>query len=174
MMRYIIAALLFITASAFTVVSLKPVDSDEAVTFTIKNFGINTNGELKGLKGIIQWDEANPAASSFNITADVNTINTGISSRDTHLKKTEYFNVATYPVITFKSTAVTSSQVTGSLSIKGVTKNISFPYTVSASGNGYVFKGNFSINRQDYGVGGGSAVLSSTVNVQLNVKAEKQ
>ena len=127
-MKYLLAVLLFITASAFTAVSLKPVDADEAVTFTIKNFGLNTDGELKGLKGSIQWDAANPAASSFNITVDVHTINTGIESRDKHLKKKEYFDADTYPVISFKSTAVTTAQVTGSLSIKGITKIISFPF----------------------------------------------
>ena len=161
-----------VTAMAFTSSELKPVDANEAVTFTIKNFGINTNGELKGIRGTIKWDAANPAASVFNITVDANTINTGIDMRDNHLRKDEYLDVEKYPSISFVSTAVTANNVKGDLTIKGVTKQISFPFTVNLSASGYVFEGSFSINRRDFGVGGGSVSLSNNVNVNLKVQAK--
>jgi polyisoprenoid-binding protein YceI len=162
-----IAFLLF----AFTVVNLKPVDGDDSVTFTIKNFGINTKGSFKGLKGSIKWDPANPTNSSFNVSVDVNTINTGIEMRDNDLKKESYFNVAKYPTITFASTVVTATNVTANLTIKGTTKQIDVPYTVTPSGNGYLFEGKFQVNRRDFGVGGGSFTLSDRVEVQLKVLA---
>src|SRR5689334_7577370 len=102
--------LLFAFASAllisFTVLDLKPVDTDGSVTFTTKNFGVNTKGEFKGLKGTIRWDSANLANSSFNVSVDVNTINTGIDMRDNDLKKETYFNAEKYPTINFVSTVV--------------------------------------------------------------------
>ncbi len=150
---------------------LKPVDNDGAVTFTIKNFGLTANGSFKGLKGQINWDAENPAASIFDITVDVNTINTGIDARDSHLRKEDYFNAAAYPVIRFTSTAVNSSNITGNLTIKGVTKKISFPFTVKPSAGGYLFQGSFEISRKDFGVGGGSAVLSDNANVSLKIQA---
>ena len=143
-----------IVVMSFTSSDLKPVDANEAVTFAIKNFGINTNGEFKGLKGIIKWDASNPSASVFNVTVDANTINTDIDMRDSHLKKEEYFNTEKYPTINFVSTAVTANNVTGNLTIKGVTKQISFPFTVKPSAGGYLFEGSFEINRRDFGVGG--------------------
>jgi len=157
---------------SFTVVNLKPVDAENAVTFTIKNFGINTNGEIRGLKGSIKWDAANPSASSFNVTADVATISTGIEMRDNHLKKEEYFDAEKYPTISFVSTAVTAGNVTGNLTIKGVTKNISFPFTATASNGGFIFEGEFMINRKDFGVGSSSMSLSNNVTVHLKVQAK--
>lgn len=155
---------------SFAVKEMKPADQDGSVTFTIKNFGINTGGELKGLKGAVKWDAGNPSASSFNVSVDVNTISTGISARDSHLRQVEYFDAEKYPTISFTSTTVTANNVTGNLTIKGVTKPVSFPFTVKPSGSGYLFEGKFSISRKDFGVGGGSMVLSNEVNVSLKVQ----
>jgi polyisoprenoid-binding protein YceI len=161
-----------VVVMSFTSSDLKPVDASEAVTFAIKNFGINTNGEFKGLKGTIKWDPSNPSASVFNVTVDANTINTDIDMRDDHLRKEEYFNTEKYPTINFVSTAVTANNVTGNLTIKGVTKQISFPFTVKPSAGGYLFEGSFEINRKDFGVGGSSVSLSNNVTVNLKVQAK--
>ncbi len=156
---------------AFTLVNLKPVDSEDAVTFVIKNFGINTGGSINGLKGDIKWDAANPAASQISASVDVNTLNTNIDMRDKDLKEEKYFNLPKYPTINFVSTAVSATSITGNLTIKGTTKSITFPITVTPSGAGYLMQGNFTINRQDYGVGGGSMVLANDVKVTLKVQA---
>jgi len=155
----------------------KPVDEKSDVKFVIKNFGLNTSGSLNGLKGTISFDPSNPGASSFNVTIDANTINTGSDARDSHLKKEEYFDVGKYPAINFISTTITKDQngyaVTGNLTIKGVTKSITFPFTVENQENGIQLNGEFNINRLDFGVGGNSAVLSDNVNVSLKVFANK-
>jgi polyisoprenoid-binding protein YceI len=173
--RWAIALCCFIMLSSFALLALRPVDSDNAITFVIKNFGINTKGELKGLKGNIQWNEENPAASTINVSADVNTINTGIDGRDSHLKKEEYFDADKYPVLSFVSTGITpgngSYTANGSLTIKGVTKTIAFPFTATKTANGYLFSGSFTINRIDYGVGKSSMVLGDDVDVALKVQA---
>jgi polyisoprenoid-binding protein YceI len=174
-MKSILVVTAFTFLSAFTVINLKPADNEGAVTFTIKNFGINTKGSFRGLQGSINWDAANPSASSFNVSADAKTINTSIDARDKELKEEAYFNADKYPVITFTSTQITGSNgnyhVTGNLSMKGITKTISFPFTVTSSGGGYLFKGEFTINRLDYNIGGNSMVLSDNVDVNLNVQA---
>jgi polyisoprenoid-binding protein YceI len=156
---------------AFTVVDLKPVDADDSVTFMIKNFGISTKGSFSGLKGTIKWDATNPSNSSFNVSVDANTINTGIDMRDNDLRKERYFNVAKYPTINFVSTAVNATTVTGNLTIKGITKQVNIPYTVKPSGNGYLFEGKFPLNRRDFDVGGSSFTLSDDLEVQLKVLA---
>jgi polyisoprenoid-binding protein YceI len=171
-MKKYILALVPALLMAFVLIDLKPVDADNSVTFIIKNFGVNTKGEFKGLKGTIKWDAANPANSSFNVSVDVNTINTGIDLRDNDLKKETYFNAEKYPTINFVSTTVNGDNVTGNLTIKGVTKEISIPFAVTPAGSGYLFEGKFSLNRKDFGVGGGSFVLSDHVDVTLKVQAQ--
>ena len=155
----------------------KPVDDKSEIKFVIKNFGLNTNGDLKGLKGAIKFDSQNLSSSAFNVSVDVNTINTGIDSRDSHLKKEEYFDAGRYPTISFVSTAITKTgndyTVSGHLIIKGVDRTISFPFTVESNGDALVFSASFSIDRKDFNVGGSSAVLSNTVNVNLKVFAVK-
>jgi len=103
---------------------------------------------------------------------DVNTISTGIEMRDNDLKKESYFNAEKYPTINFVSTAVNSGNVTGNITIKGVTKQINIPFTATAAGKGYLFEGKFSLNRKDFGVGGGSVVLSDHVDITLKVQAQ--
>jgi polyisoprenoid-binding protein YceI len=171
--------LVFLIACLYSVKAqqYKPIDSKSEITFTIRNFGINTSGSLTGLKGTIKFNPSDLPSSSFNASADVNTINTGIDARDNHLKKEEYFNTEKFATINFVSTNITKNQsdysVTGNLTIKGVTKSITFPFTVQTQDNGLLFNGSFSINRKDFGVGGSSAVLSNTVNVNLKVFAIK-
>src|SRR5947209_6346289 len=124
---------------------LIPVDEASSVTFSIKNFGINANGSLKGLKGSITFSRVNPSVSLFNVNVDAATISTGIAARDNHLKKEEYFNVQQYPLISFTSTKVIDKgdkknyAVQGRLMIKGISKEISFPFVVSEQANGFLF-----------------------------------
>jgi len=172
MKKFILPLIAISALFAFTTVNLNPVDTEDAVTFVIKNFGINTKGSLAGLKGSIKWDASNPAASQINATVDVNTLNTNIEMRDKELKEATYFNYEKYKTISFASTAVSATSVTGNLTIKGVTKQITFPITVTPSGKGYLFEGTFTINRLDYGVGGGSMVLSDKVEVTLKVQTK--
>ena len=181
-MSRIILCLSFLAIS-FAAVSqkYKPVDDGSKVHFEIKNFRINTGGDLSGLAGDINFVSGNVADCSFNVSASVNTIDTDNGSRDKHLKSSEYFDAEKYPVITLKSTKIyptnkTSSgwyQFTGTLTMHGVTKPIAFPFRATAKGIDYLFVGGFTLNRLDYGVGKNSSVLSNTVKVSISVLAKK-
>jgi polyisoprenoid-binding protein YceI len=157
---------------------LSPVDADSRVHFVIKNFAIKTGGDFSGLKGSIKFDPANYAASSFDVTVDANTIDTDNSSRDGHLRKAEYFDVSTYKTLHFKSTKVVLSSISGrffiygNLTIKGVTKPVEFGFGATPKNGGYVFDGEFTINRRDFGVGGSSISLSDNLTVSLSVFAK--
>jgi polyisoprenoid-binding protein YceI len=172
-------SLTFLFAGLFTVKAqqYKPVDDKSEVKFTIKNFGINTPGSLNGLKGSIKFNPSDLVSSSFNVSVDVNTVNTGVDARDSHIKKEEYFNAEKFPVISFSSIKIIKEQdsysVTGNLTIKGVTRSISFPFTVQNRDNGLIFSGSFTIDRKDFGVGGSSAVLGNNVDVSLKVFSVK-
>jgi polyisoprenoid-binding protein YceI len=171
-------ALLFLAAAAF---SQKYTATDEGskVHFVIKNFGIKTGGDFTGLKGTIVFDPKAVNTSQFNVSVNSNTINTDNSARDKHLRKSEYFDVEKYQVITYVSTKITESTVAGrffvigNLTIKGVTKVVQFGFSATPTATGYSFKGEFEINRRDYGIGGSSVSMADNLKVQLNIAAKK-
>lgn len=156
-----------------------PVDADSKVHFVIKNFGIRVGGDFSGLKGTIKFDPASFGSSVFDVTVDANTVDTDNSSRDGHLRKEDYFDVATFKTIHFKSTKVVLSSVKGrfyvygDLTMKGVTKPVEFGFGATPKDGGYIFDGEFTINRRDFGVGGSSISLSDELTVSLSVLAKK-
>ena len=168
---------------SFTAISqkYKPADAGSKVHFIIKNFGIETGGDLSGLAGDISFAPANITASIFYVSVAVKTIDTDNGMRDKDLKGKKYFDEETYPVITIKSTKINRTNksasgwyyFTGTLTLHGVTKPIAFPFSATPKGNDYLFVGGFTINRMDYGVGGNSAVLGNTVKISLSVLARK-
>jgi len=93
--------------------SYTPTDEGSKVHFSINNFGIATGGNFKGLSGSIKFDPANLAASDFDVSVDANSIDTDIEARDNHLRKAEYFDVAAYPKLSFKSTRLTKTNRDG-------------------------------------------------------------
>lgn len=154
--------------------SFLPVDEGSVVKFKIKNFGLMVEGTLTGLQGKIEFDPANISASQFDVSVDANSIDTGIGMRDNHLRKEEYFDVKKYPRIRFVSSKITAAKngqwiVTGQLTIKNVTKEISFPFSYSLTNGVPSFKGEFEINRRNYSVGGNSLSLSDNLTVMLSV-----
>jgi polyisoprenoid-binding protein YceI len=171
----ILVCLLALKAGAQT---FQPADDKSTVKFVIKNFGVNTGGDFKGLQGSINWDAANPEKGVFDISIDATTVDTDMDARDNHLRKEEYFDVEHFPKITFKSDRITQSgrklTVYGKLSIKGTTKDVSFPFTATSKDNGFLFEGSFQMDRRDYKVGGNSMVLSDNVIISLSVFAEKK
>lgn len=156
----------------------KPVDESSSVKFKIKNFGFNVNGKFSGVVGVVKFDPNNLASSSFDVSVDANSVDTDIDARDNHLRKPEYFDVKNFPRIKFVSTKVTPSTKTGTLfvfgklTIKGTTKEVSFPFTAEQKGNGYLFKGEFKLNRRDFGVGGDNTI-SDNLTVSLDINTVK-
>ena len=153
-------------------------DAGSEVKFSIKNFGLSVAGSFTGLEGKIIFNPANAASATFNVSVATSSVNTGNSSRDKHLKKEDYFDATNHSKLTFVSSKVggTAGAYTmeGLLTIKGVSKKISFPFTATPNSVGCIFKGQFKINRRDFNVGGSSWVLSDELIVSLNVSAIKQ
>lgn len=171
-------AFLFIAINVFSQ-TYTPEDSGSKVHFTIKNFGIRTGGDFTGLHGSIVFNPKAVGTSRFIVSVNSKTIDTDNGTRDNHLRKAEYFDVEKYPLISFVSMKVTESStaglfhVTGSLTIKAVTKVVQFDFSATPSASGYLFKGEFDINRRDFGVGSSSITLSDNLHMTLTVNAKK-
>lgn len=178
-MDKIFLVVLFLTATySSSAQQLTASDAESKVSFVIKNMGISVNGTLSGLKGKMQFDPQNLAASAFDVAVDVNTINTNNNKRNDHLKTDDFFDVAKYPAIRIATTQIVSKggnnyKAIANLTIKNVTKKIGFDFVAISTGSGYRFTSSFTINRRDFGVGGSSMIMSDIVNVNLNVTGKK-
>lgn len=159
----------------------KPSDADSKVHFVIKNFGIKTGGDFSKLDGVIFFNPDDLAASKMDVTVKATTIDTDNSIRDKSLRE-EYFESDKYPDIRLTSTKIEKTNktvdgfyyLTGNLIIKGISREISFPFKAEKKDNHFLFTGEFTINRLDYKVGTRSSVLSDQVHVSLTVLAKKQ
>lgn len=140
-------------------------------------------GSFNEFEGSGCFDAENPAGSSLQLTIQAASIDTRNPDRDGHLKSNDFFDMETYPEITFASTSVervdeTNYRVTGDLSIKGVTKpvTVDFEYTGTAldpyQNQRIGFEGSTTINRKDWGVNWNTALETGGVLVSEKVTLE--
>ncbi|AMR30658.1 hypothetical protein A0256_04065 [Mucilaginibacter sp. PAMC 26640] len=177
-MKKAFSVILFLMISAATFAQIKSNDVKATVSFKIKNLGLNTSGVIPAAQATIMFDPAKLAESKIDAVADANTIDTDNDMRNNHLKKEEFFDVAKYPKIIMKSVSFTKKggdNYVGqfNLTIKDKTKAVTVPFTYTKSDNGGLFKGNFKINRKDFGVGGNSFTLSNDVTIDIQTLPAK-
>jgi polyisoprenoid-binding protein YceI len=138
--------------------------SHSQVGFAVKHLVIsNVRGEFKKYEGKIVLDDADPTRSTVEAVIDVSSIDTRVDDRDGHLKSPDFFDVAKYPSITFKSTNVAKAgndglKVTGDLTLHGVTKPVVLDVTTTPEVKGMFgesrrgFSATTKISRKDYGL----------------------
>jgi polyisoprenoid-binding protein YceI len=159
--------------------------------FSVQHMAISTvHGSFRGISGVIHLDPANLAKSGVEASIDVTTVDTGVAARDTHLKSPDFFDVAKFPTITFKSTGVSASgggyDVAGDLTLHGVTKPVVLHLDPlgkpQADGRGNQHRGftaTTTVNRRDFGLawGGnlasGDPMVGDTVKIELDIEAIK-
>ncbi|MBK8871092.1 MAG: polyisoprenoid-binding protein [Elusimicrobia bacterium] len=153
------------------------------VGFSVRHLGVsNVKGTFPSVSGTLKLDEENIAKSSVDITIEATAIDTNNAKRDDHLRNEDFFDVAKFPVITFKSKGVSKSGpgylLVGNLTMKGVTKTVSIPFTLSGPKEHpmmpvYVVggEGSLVINRRDFNITYGmDALVSDAVSIDLQVE----
>src|ERR1700735_5138759 len=152
---YPAAAALILLGSAFTMISAQSWQIAEG--YSIAFSSNDASGIFKDFKGSILFDEQTPAASKFDVTIDVASINTGNGLQNKHAKSDEWFDAAKYPQIHFVSRSMARAgngyQVTGDLDMHGVKKATTIPFTFKRTAQGGVFTGSFTVNRSDFSIG---------------------
>jgi polyisoprenoid-binding protein YceI len=138
------------------------------------------SGTFSGLKGTVTFSPADQGNSKIDVTLDATSINTGNSLKDTHAKSEEWLNTAKYPLIKFSSTAITKESdkyiIAGKLELRGVSKDVKIPATYEEKNGKGVFAGEFTINRNDYGVRGSgmkAKMVGDNVKVNFNIPTSK-
>ena len=161
-----------------------------SIGFRVKHLGlIEVPGFFRDFTGMINYDAKDVAKSSVEFTAKMESVDTGIDRRDEHLRSKDFFEVEKFPEMTFKSTKIEKKggqwMVSGDLTMKGVTKKLTFPFDVAGfvESRGSLKMGAMAetvINRRDFNVnyGGnlpnGAAVLSDDIKVNLQIEAAMQ
>lgn len=167
------ALLISAAALAFAATQNWQIGTKYNITFS----NADVSGIFKTFKGAIAFDEKNLDASKFDVSIDVASINTGNGLQNQHAKSAEWFDAAKYPVITFKSKKIIKAgaayQVTGDLTIHGVTKEISFPFTFQNKGASGVFAASFTVNRLDYHIGKAGDVADA-LKLSISVPVDKK
>jgi len=155
------------------------------IGFRVMHMGLaEVPGAFRDFSGSINYDGKDVSKSSVNFTAKVTSVDTGVAPRDNHLRTADFFEVEKYPDMTFKSTKVEKKgdnwEVTGDFTLKGVTKQITIPFTANGmmkDPKGSVKMGisaQTMINRQDYGVKWGNKLPDGTLALSDMVKIDLQ
>ena len=164
-----------------------------AAQFKLRHMMIaNVKGEFDRLSGTVDFDPANPSAASVDVNIEVASISTRDPRRDQDMQSPRFFDAATYPSITFKSRQVTplgngAFEVTGDLTLRGVTKEISLKVN-SVSDEikdpwGNLRRGaeaTARINQSGFGMSfnapleGGGFMLSDAVDITLDLEMTRK
>jgi polyisoprenoid-binding protein YceI len=146
-----------------------------SIGFTVKHMGlVEVPGFFTDFTGTANYDDRDVAKSSVEFTAKTTSVNTRVEARDRHLRSADFFDVEKFPDMTFKSTSVTKKGknlvVNGDLTLRGVTKPISIPFTIAGflpggerSGPRMGITGETTINRRDFGVNYGGNLPGTTI-----------
>lgn len=158
----------------------KPYVFDKAhseINFVAEALLLTAHGFFERFDGDVQVDPENLENSVLRLEIETASINTRVEARDNDLRSERFFDAANHPQITFVATKITkvddrNLRVTGDLTIRGVTKTVEVPIFVVflRDGRGR-FKGEFVINRQDFGVSHNSRMnpIEDMVKVQFDL-----
>jgi len=165
-------------------VSYKIDPTHTATVFTWNHLGFSSpSANFSDVQGTIQVDNDHPEKSSVSVTIPVKSINTNVAVLDTKLQGSDWFNVALYPNITFKSTKVETTdkknfKISGNLTVKGMTK----PVVLDAVLNNQAlhpmlkvpaigFNASTTIKRSDFDIAAFAPAVSDTVDIQITTEA---
>lgn len=178
------AALAFPAVAATTTWQIDPNHAN--AQFVARHLGIsNVQGEFTKVTGTVVIDDDDITKSSVDATIDVNSIYTRVTMRDNDLKSERFFNAAQFPTITFKSTKITkaadgSVKMTGNLTIRGVTKEVTLDVSglsAAVQAMGGTRRGvaaSTHVNRQDFGVSALPGAVGDDIAIQLDLEMVKQ
>ncbi|SLJ85699.1 YceI family protein [Psychrobacter sp. DAB_AL43B] len=168
-------------ASAALPVQWQLDDSHTRVGFSVNHLGFSTTmGHFNDVKGAVNYDIKAPNKASMDFSIATDSIDTNWDARDAHLKKDEFFNVAKYPTMTFKSTNVTfknpqQAKVTGDFTMLGQTKPLTLDVTLNKIANSPLtkepvigFRATGIIDRAAYGMTAFASGITTEVPIQID------
>jgi len=190
--RTLAVAALLVTASSLFAAEPFNVDKVHSeATFQVRHMMSKVSGKFDDFSGKINVDRAKPSASSVEFTIKTASINTSNADRDKDLRGANFFDADKNPEITFKSTSIAPSKkkdvydVTGDLTMHGVTKHVTLPVEFTGfgkdpwGGERAGFSLTTAVNRKDYAINwnkaldNGGVLLGEEVTININIEAVK-
>ncbi len=158
------------------------------VDFSISHMSVSkVHGRFGNVKATIVYNQADVTKSTVTATIGVDTVDTGVDARNTHLKSADFFDVAKLPTATFTSTSVAKNgshlTVTGNLTLHGITKpvvlDVEGPNGAMTDPKGQVhtgFSATTTLNRTAFGIGPKfpAVMLGDEVTLDIELEAVKQ
>jgi len=153
----------------------KLVPAQSEIAFVSKQMGSQVPGKFEKFDGQISVDIAKPETGKVSFTVDLTSAAIGSPDTLTELKKPEWFDTGKSPTATFQSTSIKATgagkvDVAGKLTIKGVTRDVVVPMTLTQQGDVLKAAGEFTIKRLDYKIGAGEWGDTSLVANEVLVK----
>jgi polyisoprenoid-binding protein YceI len=156
--RALVAALLLLGAIAgparADVVRFRIDPAHSALTFKATSRLVNADGRFHRFAGDVSVDPRDPTTARISITVEAASIDTANTKRDTHLRSQDFFWVERHPTIVFENVRATQQgagvAVVGRLTVRGVTREITVPTTVTVAPDELVARGEFELKRTDY------------------------
>jgi len=170
----VLASLLASAAVAGAAV-LKTDPAKSSVTATFKQMGVPVEAKFKQFSAQIDYDAAKPAASKASVEIATASFDLGDPDYNKEVTKKDWFNAAQFPKATFVSSSIAPAgagklNVSGKLTIKGRSADVSFPLTVKADGGKQVFEGALPIKRLAFNIGEGEWKDTSMVADEVVIK----
>ncbi|BAV64142.1 YceI family protein [Sphingobium cloacae] len=163
------------------------IDPDHTqIVFAYDHMGFTNNvGVIAQSTGTLTLDPKNPAAAKVSVEVPIANLKTGIAELDTHLMKPEFFDSAKFPKATFVSTGVKvdgdDAEITGNLTIKGITKPVTLDADFYGAGmhpmtkkENVGFNATATIKRSDFGMGYAVPMVGDAVELRIVAAFEKQ
>ncbi len=160
---------------------IDPVHSN--VGFAVRHLAVSTvHGRFNDFSGSILFDDKDPSKSSVDVVIKTTSINTDNSNRDNDLRSPNFLDTTKFPELTFRSKSVEKKGdayvAHGTLTIHGVSKDVDLPFSLTGPvgtqrGKALGAEASLPINRQDYGIAGGGAMVGNDVKIEISVEAHE-
>jgi polyisoprenoid-binding protein YceI len=177
----LLTAILAVSSAAFAQTKWKVDKTHAKIGFTVTHLTISeVDGNFEKFDASITSSKSDFSDAVFEITAEVNSVNTDDKTRDNHIKGPDFFDAVKYPLIAFKSRTVNKIddkkyKITGELTMHGVTKTITLDLILNGIAKDTHsqkplagFKVSGTINRNDFGVG---SVPAAMIGYDIEIKA---
>jgi polyisoprenoid-binding protein YceI len=171
-------------ASIFLGIAHAQVDTSKStVTATSKQMNVPVDGTFKKFTAQLIFDPAKPAAASAQLTIDAASYDLGDESYNQQVRGKDWFDTAQFPNATFVSSAIAPAggnqfKVSGKLTIKGKTENVTVPVTVTQQGATQIFDGTLPIKRSQFDIGSGewkdTSVVGDDVLIRFHIVEAKK
>jgi polyisoprenoid-binding protein YceI len=156
------------------------VPAKSSVTFSYKQMGVAVDGRFKKFAAQVNFDPAKADAAKASFDVELASVDAGSSEADDEVVTKSWFNAAAFPKASFvakqfKQTAPNQYEVSGTLSIKGQSREVKFPMKHTAQGKDGVLTGSFTLKRGDFNIGEGMwakfDVVANDIQVNFSLTA---